>query len=434
MALYPIRSFARLAAISICSGGGGLDLGVELAVPGFRPVAYVEREAFAAAHLVAAMREGLLAEAPVWSDARSFPGRRFRGRVDCVIGGIPCQPHSVAGKRLGRDDERDLWSAFQRILVQTGAWCALIENVQGMVTSGGLERVWRDLRRMGFEIEAGLFSAEEVGASHGRERLFVLAVRKQALEYASRRGCRRTGDISQSSDWTDRGRGEMGYADSPRLAQRIGIREIARAQCQATKRTGGEPMADDPGDRGGRISIQPGQQDEAGAVADGGLQCLVHTIRRGCDGRQDEPIGTACGRGADEAAGADAGRWPLFAPGPQDELWQAVAGADLRRLPALARYDLIIDACRDAAIDPHGDPGRAGGGEARIHAAKLQEIAQSTLRRVADGLASPLDRDRIDRLRMLGNGVVPLAAAHAVRTLATALARRFGADPGRFIW
>jgi len=141
----------------------------------------VEREAFACAHLVAAMEQGLLAPAPVWSDARTFPGRRFRGRVDCVIGGIPCQPHSIAGKRLGRDDERDLWSPLRRIVVQTGAWCALIENVPGMVTSGGLARVWRDLHRLGFAVEAGLFSAEEVGASHGRERLFVLAVHQSAI-------------------------------------------------------------------------------------------------------------------------------------------------------------------------------------------------------------------------------------------------------------
>lgn len=181
VALHPATGFHSINAISICTGGGGLDLGLELAIPGYRPVAYVEREAFACAHLVAAMEQGLLAPAPLWSDARTFPGRAFRGRVDCVVGGIPCQPHSVAGKRLGREDERDLWSSFRRILVQTGAWCALIENVPGMVTSGGLERVWRDLHRLGFAVEAGLFSAEEVGASHGRERLFVLAIHQSAL-------------------------------------------------------------------------------------------------------------------------------------------------------------------------------------------------------------------------------------------------------------
>jgi site-specific DNA-cytosine methylase len=58
----------------------------------------------------------------------------FRGLVDGVIGGIPCQPHSLAGKRLGEDDERDLWSAARRIIVQSGAWFVLIENVGGMLS------------------------------------------------------------------------------------------------------------------------------------------------------------------------------------------------------------------------------------------------------------------------------------------------------------
>jgi site-specific DNA-cytosine methylase len=96
--------------------------------------------------------------------------------VDGLIGGIPCQPHSLAGKRLGEDDERDLWSDARRIIVQSGAWFVLIENVRGMLSSGGAERVWRDLHRLGFTVEVGLFTATEVGASHERERLFILAV------------------------------------------------------------------------------------------------------------------------------------------------------------------------------------------------------------------------------------------------------------------
>lgn len=364
----------RINVVSICTGGGGLDLGLELAIPGYRSIAYVEREAFACAHLVAAMEQGLLAPAPLWSDARTFPGRQYRGQVDCLIGGIPCQPHSVAGKRLGREDERDLWSAFRRILVQTGAWCSLIENVQGMVTSGGLERVWRDLRRLGFEIEAGLFSAEEVGASHGRERLFVLAVHRSAL-------------------------GKL--ADSNRQRPQ-GQRADAAAQ---------------------------GRQDARRQVGLCGGANLVHAAgeRRG-ERRAESELW----RGRSAAAGD--GEWPLFAPAPGSELWRTVAALDPLRLPALSRYDLFIHACRTAGLDPHGDQRGAGRAAPRAHAPQLQEIAQSTLRGVADGVAGPLDPDRIDALRMLGNGVVPLAGAHAVRSLGVALARRHGTDPARFIW
>lgn len=165
-----------LNILSICTGGAGLDLGIELAVPGARTVCMVEREAFAGAQLVSAMEAGLLAPAPIWSDATTFDGRQWRGAVDGLIGGIPCQPHSLAGKRLGEEDERDLWSTARRIIVQSGAWFVLIENVRGMLSSGGAERVRRDLHRLGFAVEGGLFTASEVGASHERERFFILAV------------------------------------------------------------------------------------------------------------------------------------------------------------------------------------------------------------------------------------------------------------------
>ncbi|MCF1452281.1 DNA cytosine methyltransferase [Agrobacterium vitis] len=162
--------------ISLCTGGGGLDLAVELAIPGTRTVCMVEREGFACGALVSAMEAGLMAPAPIWSDARTFNGRPWRGLVDGIIGGIPCQPHSLAGKRRGQEDERDLWSVARRIIVQSGAWFVLIENVRGMLSSGGAERVWRDFQRLGFSVEGGLFRASEVGASHERERLFILAV------------------------------------------------------------------------------------------------------------------------------------------------------------------------------------------------------------------------------------------------------------------
>lgn len=176
MALRP----GALSYISLCTGGGGLDLGLELAVRDACPCVYVEREAFAVAHLVAAMQQGLMAPCPVWSDARTFDGRPWRGLVDGLIGGIPCQPWSRAGKRRGKDDERDLWPAARRIVIQSRVWFVLIENVPGMVDEGGAERIWRDLQRLGFALEGGLFSAAETGAAIRRDRLFILAIADDA--------------------------------------------------------------------------------------------------------------------------------------------------------------------------------------------------------------------------------------------------------------
>ena len=178
MVVCPVIAPDAFTGLSVCSGAGALDLALDMACPDMVPVCYLEREAYAAATLVQAMEAGALASAPLWSDARTFRGRCFRGCVDLIYGGIPCQPHSTAGKRGGRADSRDLWPAFRRIAVQCAARFIFIENVEGLLSSGGGERIHRDLRRLGFQVAGGLFTAAEVGAPHGRERLFILAARE----------------------------------------------------------------------------------------------------------------------------------------------------------------------------------------------------------------------------------------------------------------
>lgn len=109
----------HLDILSICTGGAGLDLGIELAISSARSVCVVEWEAFAVAHLVSAMEQGLLYLALVWSDARTLNGRGWRGCMDGLIGSILYQPHSLAGCKLGNLDERDLFSAMDGFLVRS---------------------------------------------------------------------------------------------------------------------------------------------------------------------------------------------------------------------------------------------------------------------------------------------------------------------------
>ena len=107
---------ACLFGLSLCSGAGGLDLGLTLAIPGYRAVGHVERETFAAATLVARMEDASLDQAVIWDDVGTFDGRPWRGAVDIVTAGYPCQPFSVAGRRLGSEDPRHLWPHVARII------------------------------------------------------------------------------------------------------------------------------------------------------------------------------------------------------------------------------------------------------------------------------------------------------------------------------
>lgn len=172
--------------LSLFSGGGGLDLGIHLALPAARTVCYVEREAFAASALVARMEEGSLASAPIWSDVATFQGRNWRGVVDLVIGGFPCQDVSNAGKRAGLDGDRSgLWREYARIIGEIRPALVFVENVSAL-RSRGLDRVLKDLAALGYDAEWDCFRASDVGAPHRRERIFIIAQPSPSMGNAAR--------------------------------------------------------------------------------------------------------------------------------------------------------------------------------------------------------------------------------------------------------
>ena len=160
--------------MSLCSGVGGIELGFKLAVPSSRAICYIENEAFACAILKARMQDKILDQAPIWTDLRTFDGRNWRGKVDCLNGGYPCQPFSVAGKKLGEKDPRHLWPEIKRLIQEIEPPICFFENVGGHLRLG-FEQVANDLSELGYKVKAGLFTAQEVGAPHKRERLFILA-------------------------------------------------------------------------------------------------------------------------------------------------------------------------------------------------------------------------------------------------------------------
>jgi DNA (cytosine-5)-methyltransferase 1 len=223
--------------LSLCAGIGGLDLGVRLAIPGARTVCYVEREAYCCALLAARMHDRSLDDAPIWTDVATFDGRAWRGAVDCVIGGYPCQPFSVAGRRAGADDPRHLWPHIARILGECEPeWC-FFENVANHLNLGYRD-VRRELEAMGYRVAEGLFTAAEVGAPHRRQRLFILAhhigrgrgqwANLALAETAGRLGTREPagsdGDVADTESHVHRGerdaRSVAGASGSPEGAAR----------------------------------------------------------------------------------------------------------------------------------------------------------------------------------------------------------------------
>jgi len=159
--------------IAFCAGYGGIERGLDLAGFEHRVIAYVEIEAFAIANLVNKMETGQLPPAPIYTDLKTFPAHLFRDRVDLITGGYPCQPFSAAGQRKGTDDPRHLWPFIRRHIESIRPIRCFFENVEGHI-SLGLSTVISDLEEDGYRATWGIFSAREVGAPHQRKRVYIL--------------------------------------------------------------------------------------------------------------------------------------------------------------------------------------------------------------------------------------------------------------------
>ena len=330
----------ELRTVAFCAGYAGIERGLEMAGQPCRVVAYSEIEAFAVANLVAKMETGALDTAPVWTNLKTFPMEVFRGKVDFLTGGFPCQPFSAAGARGADEDPRHLFPHFKRFAETVKPRFVFLENVDGIASAklGGdnwsdpkgtpvLLHVCRELERVGYRVAAGCFSAREVGAPHKRRRWFILG---------------------ELADIDDRNRGskqEREYKESPQ------------------EFCGGAELAD---------TCSEGLQ--------GSQQCRTYAERRSLT----HGAASKCGY-----------TWPA-PPGPYQHEWEEPR--TVADVEPMVRSETS---------------GRGGNGQA------CDDPTKSELGRAIDGPASGVDptANRVDRLRLCGNGVVPQTAAVAWITL-----------------
>lgn len=162
-----------LRELALFAGAGGGILGGHLL--GWRCVCAVEWEPYPAAVLAQRQNEGFLPPFPIWDDVRTFDGKPWRGIVDVVSGGFPCQDISAAGKGAGITGERSgMWKEMARIIGEVRPRYVLVEN-SPVLTSRGLGVVLGDLAALGYDAEWDVFAAKHVGAPHIRERIWILA-------------------------------------------------------------------------------------------------------------------------------------------------------------------------------------------------------------------------------------------------------------------
>lgn len=183
-------------------------------------------------------------EAKGYGDIKQADFTQYRGQCDILTGGFPCQPYSVAGKRLGKEDERHLWPEMLRVIREVRPRWIVGENVRGLLSwNEGVvfEEVCSDLESEGYEVQAFIIPAAGVGAPHRRDRIWFVAHANNAgtklglrdFEQRQKVNKRREGQ-PQFESWTC---SYNGFAiDSNNNRSSNGFREIQEADGEISER------------------------------------------------------------------------------------------------------------------------------------------------------------------------------------------------------
>lgn len=292
--------------LALYTGNGGLEAALHLVLPGYRTVCAVERQAYAAAAFVEWLEKAGLGACPVWDDATTFDPLPWRGLVDIISAGFPCQPYSGAGKGLRESDPRDGWPhVFRtvRALMPPIFWG---ENVATIITRGR-HSFKSDLESLGYRVAAGIYSAAEVGAPHLRERLFILGTLADSARLGRPEG--------RPEPEGQQGRSHASFSGSG-LGDADGLGRDRRPDVQGRRQEGGTSScrtshvghADNSAERpglcperaqgiGGGRSCDAGRQ--VGNPDGAGLERVGHE-RAASDGRYQWPW--PAGRGAEQYA------------------------------------------------------------------------------------------------------------------------------------
>ena len=321
---------------SLFSGIGGPE--VAAAMLGWNNVFHCEINDFGRKIL-----EYWFPESESYEDIKKTDFTKWRGHVDVLTGGFPCQPFSYAGKRGGANDDRYLWPEFKRVIVEVRPTWVVGENVAGittMVEPGEvsqmdnqaalfdesdtvhryqykqpftIERVCKDLEDLGYTVQPVVVPACAVGAPHRRDRVFILGHRDDIDGRLSEREIYGERENSESVGICKNGFGTIcskGEGDAPADPKSDGSDRIARSQSEPTARQNGElnaepiingeiqtrPSADTIGDGSGTQSEDTSIEGEGGFIPQQGERREPTKRADGLSPLQRHITDTECGR------------------------------------------------------------------------------------------------------------------------------------------
>ena len=392
---YQTERSGVLSELSLFSGYGGFSLGLRLAGLAVRTIGYVEINPFCQQLLRARIRDGFLDWAPIIKDIRSADFRPMAGLVDVLSSGFPCQPHSQAGKRRGSADDRNLWPDTLNVITQVRPKWVLLENVRGLLSStadGDMESgeselgdvttgtpgyaatIVGQLADAGYDCEWGIVSAADVGAPHQRERWWCIGVADSDSNRARER---------------HNSHAERGYpGEIPEGRDSQGTQDEG-THIDISSATGGGDLVNTESEWPGGVRDEGDEEGTRHRYVVPGVSGRVHNGELGdSTGSGLEGVGANSHQeGWQEShgqVGLSSRTIPIWPPSPSDaHAWERV----IRERPDLAPA--------------------------------LTKEAQPSIRGMVNGSADRLDRpsanDRVNRLKALGNGIVPQSLAEFLR-------------------
>jgi DNA (cytosine-5)-methyltransferase 1 len=397
--------------LSLCTGYEGIGRGLRAVLPNVREVAYVEIEAFAVANLVNKMETKQLDAAPIYTNLKTFPYKEFLGKVSILSGGFPCQPFSQAGARKATEDPRHLFPYIAEGIRECQPRIVFLENVEGIIsakTTDGesvLRYVLRTLEGLGYRTTAGIFSASEVGFPHQRKRVYILG-------YSTSIGSHRGGENQDEQQSEVFGKG------------------LERVEREAVVDSNGSGHRENTRRDGETQEVQREHRSQVcGGMSDGTSEELVNTNNDGfiehTSSEKEEsergsetttmPRGEILGNseGTRQSSRDDgSGQAQLGRTSPRDAQ-QELSDTDIEELEGSVLEGEPREEAKELTSRCSWGkyPARPNEPQYEWEAPRVVEV-EPRLGGAANGSSN-----RVDRLRLLGNGVVPQTASKAFVTL-----------------
>ena len=366
----------KLKVLDLFAGIGGFALGLD-STNFFETVKFVEKDKYCQKVL-----QKNFPNIPIEEDIKNVKGKE--GDADVIVGGFPCQPMSVAGKRKGTDDDRYLWPEMFRLIREIKPQFVIGENVQGIINIQNgmvLRQVQDDLESEGFEVQCFLIPASGIGAWHQRYRVWIVGHSEHNGSLASKIERRDTETTTRTQE------GQITAREPERTSGSRNNEDVSDTEIIGTRESR-------------NINQEEGNESSSSTQSNSSSEDVSNTdsrVRRG---------------------------WRTIGESGEDKIWRFYSEEEEQTRVDIRSETIGRDAISREDVSNSNGEGLQGRGistdletEQRSIDAKnsIEEQqtwwqVESAVRGVPNGISYELDKDRANRIKTLGNAIVPQIA------------------------